>query len=67
MFQKKKERWKFNKDKGMVNPKVGGGSFFVSYDKQFFYKAYIKKIKHYFFVTSRFSMWKLKNGYMYIK
>lgn len=35
----------------MVNPKVGGGSFFVSYDKQFFYKAYIKKIKHYFFVT----------------
>lgn len=51
MFQKKKERWKFNKDKGMVNPKVGGGSFFVSYDKQFFYKAYIKKIKHYFFVT----------------
>lgn len=32
-FKKKKERWKFNKDKGMVNFKVGGGFFFVLYDK----------------------------------
>lgn len=50
-FKKKKKDENLIRIKVWSIPRWEGAPFFVSYDKQFYYKAYIKKIKHYFFLT----------------